>query len=162
MNQSTRPEHQRQNRRFAVIALVVASAAFAVLTLGGIGDNLVYYWDPAQMQEAGDKAYGATIRLGGLVVPGSVQWDGQSSELRFEVTDRENRAIAKVHSTGLPPQMFREGVGVVVEGTLDRSGWFESDRLLVSHDNEYRAPEPGTETDTRELIESTKGLGPES
>ena len=49
-----------------------------------------------------------------------------------------------VHSSGAPPQMFREGIGVVVEGTMSKAGVFESRRLMVKHSNEYRAPEEGT------------------
>ena len=54
--------------------------------------------------------------------------------------------------------MFREGIGVVVEGTMTRDGVFVSDRLMVSHGNEYRAPQPGQEVKAKELIESTEGL----
>ena len=57
--------------------------------------------------------------------------------------------------------MFREGIGVVVEGTMTSSGQFECQRLMVSHGNEYRAPKAGEKPDMRKLIESTQGLAPE-
>jgi cytochrome c-type biogenesis protein CcmE len=63
-----------------------------------------------------------------------------------------------VKSTGAPPQMFREGIGVVVEGTMTRAGYFQSDRLMVSHNNEYRAPKDGQQVNAKELIRTTKGL----
>ena len=86
-------------------------------------------------------AYAVPIRLGGQVVPGSVQWNAEAVDLRFSVTDG-NRVIP-VHSRGAPPQMFRGGIGVVVEGRYGRSGTFESTNLMVKHSNEYRAPKAG-------------------
>lgn len=133
--------HPRRTRLFAVGALLVAAAAFAIITVGGIGRNLVYYWGPKEIQAAGEKAVGATIRLGGLVAPGSVAYAQGSSHLEFDVTD--GHAQVHVKSRGVPPQMFRERIGVVVEGTMTRAGYFESHRLMVSHNNEYRAPKSG-------------------
>jgi cytochrome c-type biogenesis protein CcmE len=58
----------------------------------------------------------------------------------------------------VPPQMFREGIGVVVEGTMTPAGHFESRRLMVSHSNEYRAPDDPSRTDMKELMSTTEGL----
>ncbi len=63
-----------------------------------------------------------------------------------------------VRSNGIPPQMFREGIGVVVEGTMVPGGWFQSDRLMVSHNNEYRAPKNDEAVDAKELIRTTDGV----
>jgi cytochrome c-type biogenesis protein CcmE len=139
----------------AVGALAVAGAAFALITIGGIGENLVYYWGPAEVQAAGDKAVGATIRLGGQVAAGTIV-QGQGSELRFFVSD--GKASVPVRSRSVPPQMFREGIGVVVEGTMKKEGYFESQRLMVSHGNEYRAPGEGESPDVKRLMQSTTGL----
>jgi cytochrome c-type biogenesis protein CcmE len=146
----------RNTRLFAFGALAVAGIAFAVIAVSGINKNLVYYWSPTELQKAGDKAYGATIRLGGLVAPGSVHRAPSGSLSDFDVTDHAK--IVHVRASGIPPQMFREGIGVVVEGTMVRDGYFRSDRLMVSHNNEYRAPKAGEKVDTKELIESTKGI----
>jgi cytochrome c-type biogenesis protein CcmE len=132
---------KRRTRLFALGALAVAAAAFALITAGGIGKNLVYYWGPKDIQSAGEKAVGATIRLGGLVAPGSIVYAQGTSHLEFDVTD--GHAQVHVKSKGVPPQMFRERIGVVVEGTMTRAGWFESQRLMVSHNNEYKAPKDG-------------------
>jgi len=150
---------RRRNRWFAAGALGVAAAAFAVITAGGIGQNLVYYWGPTELHAAGDKAVGATIRLGGQVAPGTVVYK-EGSTLEFDVSD--GRSAVKVRSTGVPPQMFREGIGVVVEGTMTAAGRFECERLMVSHGNEYRAPEKGAKPDMRKLMETTQGLAPEA
>ena len=150
---------RKRSRWFAVGAIAVAAAGFALITAGGIGENLVYYWGPTELHAAGDQAVGATIRLGGQVAPGSVAYQ-EGSTLTFDVTD--GRSAVKVRSTGVPPQMFREGIGVVVEGTMSPEGRFESQRLMVSHGNEYRAPGEGEATDTRRLMETTQGLETEA
>ena len=77
---------------FAVAALAVAGAALLAITVGGIGKNLVYYWGPTELHAAGDKAYGATIRLGGLVAEGSIDAQAGGSALEFDVIDRRAAA----------------------------------------------------------------------
>ena len=146
----------KQSRLFLIGALAVAGLGFAVIAGSGINKNLVYYWTPSDITHAGDKAYGATIRLGGQVAPGTVRMTSAGSGLEFDVTDR--KTTVHVKSTGTPPQMFREGIGVVVEGTMVREGYFQSDRLMVSHNNEYRAPKEGQKIDANDVIRTTKGL----
>jgi cytochrome c-type biogenesis protein CcmE len=141
---------------FAIAALGVAALAFVAITVGGIGQNLVYYWGPKDIEQAGEKAYGATIRLGGMVAPGTVNFTKETNLLEFDVTD--NESIVHVKGTGMPPAMFREGIGVVVEGTMVPGGYFKSNRLLVSHDNEYRTPHEGENYDAEKLIKSTDGV----
>src|SRR5687768_2605981 len=150
-----------RRRAFVVGALAVAALGFALLTAGGIGENLVYYWGPTELRQAGDKAVGASIRLGGLVRKGSLVRHENSSTLEFDVIDRPGASV-HVITHSVPPQMFREGIGVVVEGTLTLAGHFESRRLMVSHDNEYRVP-GDARADVREVMKTTKGLdGPEA
>ena len=136
-----------RNRLIAVGALLVAGAGLAFVAFGNIGENLVYYWSPAEMLAQGEKAYGPTIRLGGVVKPGSIQWNAEHTSLHFHVaTDHKPDSVSvMVRSTEVPPQMFREGIGVVVEGTFDKSQVFASNRLMVNHSNEYRAPKEGEE-----------------
>ena len=139
-----------------ILAILVAAGAFAVLAAGRIGNNLVYYWTPSDLLHAGDKAYGASIRLGGMVVQGSILKASTSPDVQFDVTDGKGIVHVKVH--GVPPQMFREGIGVVVEGTMAREGYFEGTRLMVSHNNEYRAPKDHKNIDAHELIKTAKGV----
>src|SRR5277367_4369490 len=107
----------------ALAALLVAGGALAFIVLGNLGSNLVYYWTPAEMLAAGSKAYGASIRLGGIVQKGTMAWDAGHTELSFRVandaTPNAPSVLVKVRET--PPQMFREGIGVVVEGTFDKA-----------------------------------------
>ncbi|AKF82098.1 cytochrome c maturation protein CcmE [Myxococcus fulvus] len=134
-----------RNRIFALGALLVAAAGLGFVAFGNIGENLVYYWSPSEMLAQGDKAYTATIRLGGVVQPGSIQWNAEHTTLHFRVANdvTEGAASVLVRSTETPPQMFRDKIGVVVEGTYDASGVFSSNRLMVNHSNEYRAPKEG-------------------
>jgi cytochrome c-type biogenesis protein CcmE len=145
----------RRTRWYAAGAIAVMVIAFVLIAVSGIGDNLVYYWGPKELRAAGDKAQGATIRLGGQVAAGSVKAGNGVSDLEFDVTD--GTALVHVVSHGVPPQLFRDRVGVVCEGTLSKNGIFESHRLMVSHDNKYRAP-GDKNVDIKDLMRSTEGL----
>jgi len=149
---------RRRTRRFMIGALLVAALAFGVIAASGINKNLVYYWTPSDLTANGDKAYGATIRLGGMVAPGSIVKHGGSS-VEFIVHD--GKARIPVKTSTVPPQMFRENIGVVVEGTMVRgagAGHFQSSRLMVSHNNEYKAPEKGHPVDRKELERMMKSV----
>ena len=144
---------ERTRRRFiALTAILISGGVLAFLAFGGIGENLVYYWSPTELQMAGPEAVGATIRLGGLVEPGSIDRSADGLTLRFAVTDGDN--VVPIVTTSVPPAMFREGVGVVVEGVVHRDGTFETNRLLVKHDNQYQAPGEDEELQMDELMKS--------
>lgn len=144
---------QTRNRLLAVGALLVAGAGLALVAFGNIGENLVYYWRPSEMLGQGERAYGPVIRLGGQVQPGSIQWDAQHTTLHFSVMDSEKpgASTVMVRTSEVPPQMFRERIGVVVEGTFDKSQVFQGNRLMVNHSNEYRAPK--TDDDVKKMFE---------
>ncbi len=133
-----------RNRLLALGAILVAGGALAWVAFGSIGENLVYYWKPSELLAQGDKAFGATVRLGGVVVPGSLDTSNPAS-LRFSVADSHTPGDPSVQvvATETPPQMFREGIGVVVEGHFKEDRHFHSNRLMVNHDNNYRAPTDG-------------------
>jgi len=156
---SLKPKSELHRRRLfviAAVALIVGTLAF--LAYGNIGGNLVYYWSPSEMLAAGKDAVGASIRLGGLVEPGSIHRDPDGLTLSFSVTDQGHSV--KVSTQAVPPAMFRERIGVLLEGTLQEDGTFVSDRLMVKHDNEYKAPSSEDDRDLRQLMESMQ-FGPE-
>jgi cytochrome c-type biogenesis protein CcmE len=134
----------RRGRRGLVAGGVVLAmlGVFGWMLYGGMEENLVYFLTPKELHAKGTKAIDRPVRLGGQVVPGSVQWNADALDLRFRVTDGEREVL--VHSKGAPPQMFRAGIGVVVEGRYGRNAVFESKSLMVKHSNEYKAPEAGT------------------
>jgi cytochrome c-type biogenesis protein CcmE len=124
-----------------IIGIVVVLGGFGYLLSGNIDQNLVYFRTPAELLALGDDAYDKPQRLGGLVVPGSVQWNADALDLRFRMEDGGKQV--EVHATKAPPQMFRGGIGAVVEGKYTRDGVFEATNVLVKHSNEYKAPPPG-------------------
>lgn len=142
-----------KTRTWAILAILVAGAALGYVAFGNLGQNLVYYWSPTELVAAGSKAEGATIRLGGVVEAGSVTNDGGT--LSFRVTD--GTTTVPVRTQEIPPAMFREGIGVVVEGSVDEAGHFTSKRLMVKHDNEYKAPTPGTHPDVAAMATTLEG-----
>lgn len=151
MNATTR------NRLIALGALAAATAGLAIIAIGGIGEDLVYYWSPQEMLAKGEDAYGPTIRLGGVVKEGSIDWNADHTSLAFRIAqDNTDEAVSVVvNSRETPPQMFRDGIGVVVEGTYSASGVFESNRLMVNHSNEYRPPEEGEKRDWSETLDKS-------
>jgi cytochrome c-type biogenesis protein CcmE len=129
------------NRKWVLAGVGVILGVFAWLTFGGLEKNVVFFLTPQELLAKGDAGVGVPVRLGGQVKPGSMTWDAQTLDLRFTVTDGAREV--QVHSTGAPPQMFRDGMGVIVEGRHGAGGVFEATSLMVKHSNEYRAPEPG-------------------
>ena len=121
----------------------VILGVFAWLLFGGLEKNMVFFLTPRELLAKGTEGVGVPVRLGGQVKPGSVKWDAQALDLRFTVTDGGGEI--PVRSTGAPPQMFRDGMGVIVEGRVGSGGVFEASNLMVKHSNEYRAPKPGEE-----------------
>ena len=132
-----------QGRRRAAIAVaaIIVLGTFGFLLWGGIDKNVVFFLTPQELLSKGNAAYDVPVRLGGMVKAGSVKWDAQTLDLRFVVTDGQQQVT--VHSTGAPPQMFRDSIGVVVEGRYGRDGVFESKNLMVKHSNEYHPPKAG-------------------
>ena len=130
-------------RAWIIGAAVVIVAVFGWLLFGGLEKNVVFFLTPQELLAKGTEGVGVPVRLGGQVKPGSVKWNAQTLDLRFTITDGAREM--QVHSTGAPPQMFRDGMGVIVEGRLGAGGVFQATSLMVKHSNEYRAPKPGEE-----------------
>jgi cytochrome c-type biogenesis protein CcmE len=125
----------------ALAAVGVLVIAFGWLIYGGLDSNVVYFLTPKELLAKGAQGYDKPMRLGGQVKPGSVVWDEQKLDLRFAVTDGTGEIV--VHSKGAPPQMFKDGQGVVVEGRYGHDGVFKSTSVMVKHSNEYKAPAKG-------------------
>jgi cytochrome c-type biogenesis protein CcmE len=120
---------------------VVIAGVFAWLLFGGLEKNVVFFLTPQELHAKGSAGVGVPVRLGGQVKPESVQWDAKTLDLRFVVTDGQGEFPVK--SSGAPPQMFRDGMGVVVEGKVGNDGVFHPSNLMIKHSEEYRAPAPG-------------------
>jgi cytochrome c-type biogenesis protein CcmE len=128
----------RKQRRLVLIGSSLGVLALAaVLVLNALKDSIVFFNSPTDVVEKQVQP-GSRIRLGGLVKPGTLQ-RGDQLAVRFEVTDG-NRAIA-VSYQGILPDLFREGQGVVAEGTLEPGGGFKADSVLAKHDEKYMPKE---------------------
>jgi cytochrome c-type biogenesis protein CcmE len=127
----------RKGRRLVLIGLAGAVlAAAAALVLTALNDTIVFFNAPTQIVET-PPAPGTRLRLGGLVEAGSVKRDG--SNVTFAVTDGANKV--DVTFTGLLPDLFREGQGVIAEGSLGTDGVFRADSVLAKHDETYMPKE---------------------
>jgi cytochrome c-type biogenesis protein CcmE len=117
----------------------LALAALGYLIVGGVREAAVYYLTPTELRAQGPAADRA-IRVGGLVVPGSLRWEPATLALRFRLTDGVTEVA--VEHTGTPPDLFKEGTGAIVEGTWgpDR---IRARTILAKHSEEYRPPAPG-------------------
>ena len=124
----------RKGRRLAIISAAGFTLAIAVgLILFALRDSIVFFYGPTEMAEKAPPR-GTHLRIGGLVKRGSLTHDG-SSTVVFAVTDLKDDI--KVSYTGLLPDLFREGQGVVAEGTVEGPGLFHADTVLAKHDERY-------------------------
>ena len=128
----------RKQRRGVLIGtcLVVLSVAVG-LVLYAMRDSIVFFYSPSDVAEM-EVPPGQRFRLGGLVETGSVVRD-EGTTVRFAVTDNAKRL--PVMYTGVLPDLFREGQGVVAEGLLESDGVFRADTVLAKHDENYMPPE---------------------
>lgn len=119
----------------AVGAVVLGLAAWLVIS--ALGSNMSYFFSPTEVM-AGQAPQNHVFRIGGLVKPGSLE-RGKELTVRFVVTD--NKEEVKVAYTGILPDLFDEGQGMIAQGKLDASGVFVADEVLAKHDENYMPPE---------------------
>ena len=128
-----------RQRRMVIVAVVVAGVGIATaLALQAFRENLLYFYTPSQVM-AGDAPAGRKIRLGGLVNKGSLHREQGQLEVRFDVTDMKRTLT--VSYTGVLPDLFREGQGVIAHGVMAADGMFVADEVLAKHDENYMPPE---------------------
>jgi len=130
--------NKRSRRKVLVIAIVFGVAIAAVLGLTAFEENLLYFYSPVQVK-AGEAPTSHSFRVGGLVVEGSVKREKNSLKVQFDLTD--NTEIMTVEYTGILPDLFREGQGIVAMGSLLPSGQFVAQEVLAKHDENYMPPE---------------------
>jgi len=126
----------KRKRLWLLLGSLAVLGVAAALVLNALNDNLVFFYSPSQVTEK-HIAPERRFRLGGLVEAGTVQKNGQ--EVRFTVTDTHK--TVQVVYRGLLPDLFREGQGVVAEGSLGADGVFVAREVLAKHDENYMPPE---------------------
>ena len=128
----------RCRRLLAVLFVLAGVGVAAALGLTAFRKNILYYYTPTQVA-SGAAEKGRPFRMGGLVAMGSVQRVPNSMTVRFTLTDMQKSV--PITYTGILPDLFREGQGIVVHGTLDDDGSFTADEVLAKHDQKYMPPE---------------------
>ena len=128
-----------RRQRFLLIAAALAGVGFAVaLALRAFQENLLYFYSPSQVSR-GEAPMDKRFRVGGLVVVGSVARDPGTLTVRFRLTDTLQEL--PVTYTGILPDLFREGQGIVTHGRLEADGGFAADEVLAKHDENYMPPD---------------------
>ncbi|MBB3046214.1 cytochrome c-type biogenesis protein CcmE [Litorivivens lipolytica] len=144
--------HPLRRQRLAIVLLIIAGTAAAAALLGyALRENINLFYPPSDIV-AGKAPVGRDIRAGGMVLEGSVKRASDSLQVSFIVTDYQ--ANVPVTYTGILPDLFSEGEGVVVLGQLDAEGLFHADQVLAKHDENYMPPEV---TDALEKAKSQSG-----
>lgn len=125
---------RKQQRIFSVIIVLIGASLAVGLSLYALKDNVTYFHSPSDLQE---EIPSRVFRLGGMVKDGSMRRDG--SLVHFTITD--HKAEMNVIYDGIPPDLFREGQGVIATGKMNDSGIFLAQTLLAKHDENYMPPE---------------------
>ncbi len=128
----------RKRRLWAVITIVSGVAVAVGLTLAALNKNVNLFFTPSEVL-AGEPPADHVFRVGGLVEEGSVARDPESLEVRFGLTDTNERIV--VTYIGILPDLFREGQGIIAQGKLNGEGVFEAEQVLAKHDENYMPPE---------------------
>ena len=128
----------RRKRLLAAVAVLAGLGLATMFALKAFQKNLMYYYTPSQVA-AGQAQPGRPFRMGGLVAMGSVQRVPGSPTVHFTLTDMAHSI--PITCTCILPDLFREGQGVVVRGSLDASGAFTAEEVLAKHDEKYMPPE---------------------
>lgn len=144
----------RKQRRGILIGICMAVLAVAVgLMLFAFRGSIMFFYSPTEVAQK-HIAPGQRFRLGGLVAMGSIK-HGNGTTVRFEVTDKRHEL--PVTYTGILPDLFRQGQGVVVEGSLGPGGVFHADTVLAKHDEKYMPPEVAAELKKKGLWQGGSG-----
>ena len=129
----------KRSRRKMLVAMVIFGVTIAaVLLLYASKENIMFFYSPTEIH-AGNAPSDRPIRVGGLVVDGSVRREENSLAVQFDLTD--NAQVIPVSYTGILPDLFREGQGIVAMGRLGPDGLFVADEVLAKHDENYMPPE---------------------
>jgi cytochrome c-type biogenesis protein CcmE len=146
----------KRRTRLIVILFVLAGVGISVsLVLVALNENINMFYPPDAIV-AGQVPVGAQIRAGGMVLDGSVERDRSSLDVSFVLTDYVGSEFTVVYS-GILPDLFREGQGVIVQGQLGLDGMFKASQVLAKHDENYMPPEladmsPGLQKKPNPLI----------
>ena len=126
-----------KSRIFLLTFFFFIAALTIFFILKSLEDNVIYFLSPTEIHNKSDISFNKKIRIGGLVKAGSINKDGKT--VNFIITDLKNEIV--VSYTGLVPNLFSEGKGVVAEGMLNDKKYFIANKILAKHDENYMPPE---------------------
>jgi cytochrome c-type biogenesis protein CcmE len=129
---------KRKQRLLLIAAMVIGVGVAAGFALKAFNQNLMFFYTPSKVV-AGEAPIGRMIRVGGLVTKGSVKRQTDGLTVHFDITDYAHSMT--VQYTGILPDLFREGQGIVAHGKLQQDGSFVADEVLAKHDEKYMPPE---------------------
>ena len=138
-----------------LIGIGVIAAAVIGLAVTQLSSNVVYFFTPDEAVAKASTLTDQTIKVGGMVTAGSVVWKAEDLSLAFTLTDLKGHDIRVSHK-GTPPDMFKEGSGVVVEGLIASDGkTMASHKLMVKHSEEYKKPGDHSGNVDKQLLEKS-------
>lgn len=130
---------KQKQRMWIIIALVVAAFVVIGFAMYASRDNLNLYYSPEQVSQ-GEAPLEKTIRVGGLVVPGTLEKGSDNLEVKFALVDGSGEQVIVTYD-GILPDLFREGQGIIARGMLIEGNQFTAEEILAKHDEEYMPPE---------------------
>ena len=130
--------NKRSKRKLLVIMVVMGVALATVLGLTAFEENILYFYSPTMVKN-GEAPEGRSFRAGGLVVAGTIERASDSLLVKFDITDNEETMV--VEYSGILPDLFREGQGVVALGAFNDQNVFVAEEVLAKHDENYMPPE---------------------
>ncbi len=137
-----------------LIGAFLISAALLFIAVLSMKSNTVFFYTTREAKEKLAEIVGKKVKIGGMVEEGSLAWDAKSLSLSFSISDLAG-AKMRVSHQGTPPDMFKEGSGVIVEGHISQDGnFFTATSLMVKHSEEYKAPD-GSHSLNKKLVEQS-------
>ncbi len=146
----------KKSRKIGIaVSIVIIAGALGYLALGNFGENLIYFYTPSEVVSLSPDYYGKKVRVGGMVVDGSLKVVPNTLRMNFDLTD--GAETIPVAFEGVPPDLFKEGTGAVVEGYWDSSRIFHSNTIMAKHAEDYMPIEmkrAGVDLPKKDLIKT--------
>lgn len=146
----------KRNRRFIIGGIIILAALSYLITVN-LREAMVFFKTPSELMADEGASKGKALKIGGMVLVGSLEKDLKSLTYRFRITDGVESV--PVYFRGVPPDLFSEGKGAVIEGRLGEDGVFQATTIMAKHAEEYSPPKNGEYTETRSFIPDQKEKG---
>jgi cytochrome c-type biogenesis protein CcmE len=146
----------KSSRRFIIGGFIIL-AALSFLIYGSMREAIVYFKTPSEMKADQASSKGKPLRIGGMVLAGSLEKDLEKLTYRFQITDGVESI--PVYYRGVPPDLFSEGKGAVVEGRLGEDGVLQATTIMAKHSEEYSPPKEGEHVEARSFVPVQKEKG---